>query len=316
MIKRHVHKNQSAYCIGVPQAYFSRCGCGNAGSGGYLAGCADSSGEVSERGLTGERKIATIEALFFRLIPMAESMEKTNETQAQNTELLQQMFNAGVHIGHKKEKGHPKMKPYILTTRQNIQIINVERTAEKLDEAATFLKDVASRGGVIVVVATKMPGKSLVKAFAEKIGMPYVYERWLGGTLTNYPVLSKRLEFFLNQEIKMGKGDFSNKTKKEQLLISRDIERLDKKMGGMRMVKKMPDVLLVVDIAEHLSAVREAKRMGISVVAISDTNTNPTLVTHPIPANDKSALSISFMFDYLAKAINEGKQAISAEKQA
>lgn len=246
---------------------------------------------------------------------MAESMEKTNKTQAQNTELLQQMFNAGIHIGHKKEKGHPKMKPYILTTRQNIQIINVERTAEKLDDAAAFLKDVASRGGVIVVVATKMPGKSLVKKFAEKIGMPYVYERWLGGTLTNYPMLSKRLEFFLNQEIKMGKGDFANKTKKEQLLISRDIERLDKKMGGMRMVKKIPDVLLIVDIAEHLAAVREARRMGISVVAISDTNTDPTLVTHPIPANDKSALSISFIFDYLAKAINEGKQAFSTEKQ-
>lgn len=247
---------------------------------------------------------------------MAELIEKTNKAQAPNTELLQQMFNAGVHIGHKKEKGHPKMKPYILTTRQNIQIINVERTAEKLDEAAAFLKDVAARGGVIVVVATKMPGKSLVKAFAEKIGMPYVYERWLGGTLTNYPMLSKRLEFFLSQEIKVGKGDFANKTKKEQLLISRDIERLDKKMGGMRMVKKMPDVLLIVDIAEHLSAVREAKRMGISVVAISDTNTDPTLVTHPIPANDKSALSISFIFDYLAKAINEGKEALSAEKQA
>lgn len=241
-------------------------------------------------------------------------MEKTNKTQEPNTELLQQMFNAGVHVGHKKEKGHPKMKPYILTTRQNVQIINVERTAEKLDEAAIFLKEIASRGGVIVVVATKMPGKSLVKSFAEKIGMPYVYERWLGGTLTNYQILSKRLEFFISQEIKMSKGDFAKHTKKEQLLIARDIERLERKMGGMKTVKKLPDALIIVDIGEHESAVREAKRMGIPVVAISDTNTNPTLVTHPIPANDKSALSISFIFEYLGKAINEGKQTLQAEK--
>ncbi len=241
-------------------------------------------------------------------------MEKTNKTQAQNTELLQQMFNAGVHVGHKKEKGHPKMKPYILTTRQNVQIINVERTAEKLEEAAEFLKGIASRGGVIVIVSTKMPGKSLVKAFAEKIGMPYVYERWLGGTLTNYSVLASRLEFFLSQEIKMGKGDFAKKTKKEQLLITRDIERLERKMGGMRMVKKIPDALIIVDIAEHLSAVREAKRMGIPVVAIADTNTDPTSVTHPIPGNDKSAISISFIFEYLGKAIIEGKQVLVVEK--
>jgi len=239
---------------------------------------------------------------------MAENTEKTTLTEGANDEMLQKMFGAGVHWGHKKAKGHPKMKPYILTTRQNVQIINVEKTLEKLNEAAAFLKDIVATGGVVLVVATKMPSKTLVKGFAEKTGMPYVEERWLGGTITNFPMLSKRLEFFLGQEAKTAKGEFANKTKKEQLLISRDIERLEKKMGGMKTLKKIPHALLIVDIGEHMAAVREAKRTGVPVVAISDTNTDPTLVTHPIPANDKSALSVSFILDYLAKAMNEGKQ--------
>ncbi len=240
--------------------------------------------------------------------PMADTSEKTNLTEAANEEMLHQMFKAGIHWGHKKAKGHPKMKPYILTTRQNVQIINVEKTLEKLQEAALFLKGIAASGGVILVVATKIPGKTLVKNFAEKIGMPYVEERWLGGTLTNFSMLFKRLEFFLGQESKTAKGEFANKTKKEQLLISRDIERLEKKMGGMKHIKKIPQALIIVDITEHMAAVREAKRVGVPVVAISDTNTDPSLVTHPIPANDKSALSILFILNELAKAVNEGKQ--------
>lgn len=222
-------------------------------------------------------------------------------------EMLQKMIDAGVHIGHKKAKGHPKMKPYLFTTRQGVQIINVEKTAEKMDEAAAFLKGVASRSGVIVFVGTRVPGKLLVRKAAQEVGMPFVDERWLGGTLTNFPNLSKRLQYFIDQETKQSKGELAKYSKKEQLLMAREIETLEEKMGGIKMLKKIPDALLIIDIGEHEAAVREAKKMGVPVVAISDTNTDPSTVAYPIPANDKSAQSVSVILDTLVAAIKEGK---------
>lgn len=222
-------------------------------------------------------------------------------------ETLQKMIEAGVHIGHKKAKGHPKMKPYLFTTRQGVQIINVEKTLEKLEEAAAFLKNIASKNGTIVFVATRVPGKLLIKNAAMEAGMPYVVERWLGGTLTNFSNLSKRLQYFIDQETKQSKGELAKYSKKEQLLMSREIESLEKKMGGIKMLKKKPDALVIVDIGEHVSAVREAKKMGVPVVAITDTNTNPALVTYPIPANDKSVKSVAMILDYLVAAVKEGR---------
>lgn len=233
-------------------------------------------------------------------------------------EMLQKMVEAGVHIGHKKEKGHPKMKPYLFATRQGIQIINVEKTLEKLEEAAAFLRNVAAKNGVIVFVSTRVPGKLLIQNAATEAGMSYVVERWLGGTLTNFPNLSKRLEFFLSQESKKSKGELAKYSKKEQLLMTREIESLEKKMGGIKALKKKPDALVIIDIDEHISAVREAKKMGVPVVAITDTNTNPALVAYPIPANDKSIKALAVILDYLVAAVKEGKAAVrvSAEQPA
>ena len=233
-------------------------------------------------------------------------MEKTNTAPV---EILQKMVEAGVHIGHKKAKGHPKMKPYLFTTQQGVQIINVEKTFEKLEEASAFLKGIASKNGVIIFVATRVPGKLLIQQAAAEVGMPYVVERWIGGTLTNFSNLSKRLTYFIDQETKKGKGELEKYSKKEQLLMTREIESLEKKMGGIKALKKKPDALVIVDIDEHIAAVREAKKMGVPVVAITDTNTNPTLVTYPIPANDKSVKSVAMILDHLVAAVKEGAAA-------
>src|SRR3989304_2514076 len=179
----------------------------------------------------------------------------------EQAEMLQKMIDAGVHLGHRKSKGHPKMKPYLFGVRQNVQIINVEKTLAKMQEAAAFLKEVAGRNGTILFVSTKMPAKPFTKEFAQRLSIPYVSERWLGGTLTNFPVISKR----------------------------------------------RPTALIMVDIEEHSTALREAIRMGVPTVAITDTNTDPTLVNFPIPANDKSGKSVRFILDYLAAAIEEGR---------
>ena len=225
----------------------------------------------------------------------------------EQAEMLQKMIDAGVHLGHRKSKGHPKMKPYLFGIRQNVQIINVEKTLQKMQEAAAFLKEVAGRNGTILFVSTKMPAKPFTKEFAQRLSIPYVSERWLGGTLTNFPVISKRLEYFLSQEAQKAKGELEKYTKKEQLMIDRELEDLEKKMGGLKTLKQLPNALIMVDIEEHSTALREAIRMGVPTVAITDTNTDPTLVNFPIPANDKSGKSVRFILDYLAAAIEEGK---------
>lgn len=232
---------------------------------------------------------------------------ETQTSQENKTEMLQKMLDAGVHLGHQKAKGNPKMKPYLFTTRQNIQIINVEKTLEQLEAAKTFLRECAAKGGVILCAATKVPGKMLIRNAAMEAGMPFVEERWLGGTFTNFPILFKRLEYFIGQEHKRKQGDFEKYPKKEQVLLVREIESLEKKMGGLKQLKKLPDALLVIDIEAHASAVREARKMNVPTVAIVDTNTDPTLVSYPIPANDRSALSVKLLLGELVVAIKEGK---------
>ncbi len=238
-------------------------------------------------------------------------METTVQTNNQNIEMLQKMVEAGVHIGHRKSKGHPKMKPFLLTTRQNIQVINVEKTLDELQKAKEFIRDVVSRGGVVLFVATKMPAKAIIKDTAVRVGMPYVTTRWLGGTLTNFDIISKRLGYFLKQEEDRSKGEWVKYTKKEQLLKERELADLEKKMGGLKTLKKLPNALVVVDIGEHDGMVREAKNIGAPVVAITDTNTDPTLIDYPIPANDRSLKSVKLLLDELAEAVQEGKNRIT-----
>ncbi len=230
-------------------------------------------------------------------------MEEKNQNQ---NNLLDQLLDAGVHLGRKKSVCHPKMKPFVFTTRQNISIINVDKTAQKMQEAAEFLKGVASKGGTILFVAVAMPAKPLVKQLAEGLNMPYVSERWIGGTLTNFNVISKRIQYFLKQEEKKAKGEFEKYTKKEQLDMEEELKDLEKKMGGIKTLTKHPDVIFLVDAQEHSTAVREANKVGIPMVGILNTNSDPEAVTYPIPANDKSVKSLKFILDYIEKSIKEG----------
>lgn len=239
-------------------------------------------------------------------------MEKQEEKMS--GEMLQKLLDAGAHLGHKKSKGHPKMKPYVFTIRQGVQIINIEKTAKKLQEAGDFLKQTISGGGTVLFVATTIPAKFIVKKIAEDLNMPYVSERWLGGALTNFKVISKRLEYFINQEQKMAKGEFAKYSKKEQADIKKEIEDLKNKMGGIKSLKRLPDALFIVDTDEHKAAVREAGFVNIPIIAICDTNNDPTLAQYPIPANDKASKSIQFIMDSLMNIIKEPVQAKKQEE--
>ncbi len=240
-------------------------------------------------------------------------MEK--EIKDKNLDLIQKLIDVDAHLGRKKSAGHPKMRPYIFTTRQNTHIINVEKTAEKLQEASEVLKDVVSKGGVVLFVAVTMPAKPLVKAMAEELNMPYVSDRWIGGTLTNFNVISKRINYLLKQEERKAKGEFEKYTKKEQLDMEEEIKDLEKKIGGIKNLKKHPDMIFLVDVSDHAITVTEANKVGVPVLAVSNTNTNPELVTHLVPANDKSVKSLKFVLGILKDAMLEGLKKTSSDKE-
>ena len=240
-------------------------------------------------------------------------MEK--ETKDKNLDLIQKLIDVDAHLGRKKSVGHPKMRPYIFTTRQNTHIINVEKTAEKVQEASEILKDVISKGGIILFVSVTMPAKPLVRAMAEELNMPYVSDRWIGGTLTNFNVISKRINYLLKQEERKAKGEFEKYTKKEQLDMEEEIKDLEKKIGGIKNLKKHPDMIFLVDVSDHVIAVTEANKVGVPVLAVSNTNTNPELVTHLVPANDKSVKSLKFVLGFLKDAMLEGLKKTSSDKE-
>ncbi|MCK5476022.1 MAG: 30S ribosomal protein S2 [Candidatus Pacebacteria bacterium] len=229
--------------------------------------------------------------------------EKTDELSMMN------MLKAGVHFGHKKAKKHPKMDEYIFSIRNEISIIDLSKTKLKLNEAINFVKDVSANGGTILFVGTKKQAKKITKEAAEKCGMPYVTERWLGGTFTNFEKIIasiKRLENIVSQK---ENGELEKKyNKKERLEIDREIIRLEKKFGGIKNMKNIPDAVFVIDIKENDIAVIESNTKKIPVIALIDTNADPSLVNYPIPANDDAIGSISLMANAIADAITGSKK--------
>src|SRR5687767_10382343 len=230
----------------------------------------------------------------------------------QTTSLQQQLLEAGVHFGHLKKKWNPKMLPYIFAEKKGIHIIDLNKTTESLQEAAAALKQIAKSGKKIMFVATKKQSKEIVTECAQRVNMPYVTERWLGGMLTNFNTVRKSVKKMQSIEKMLGDGSFDNITKKERLTLSRDREKMEKVLGGIAQLGRVPAALFIVDIGHEHIALSEAKRLGIGTFGMVDTNCDPNKVDFAIPANDDATKSIAIITQYITAAIAEGL----AERQA
>ncbi len=220
---------------------------------------------------------------------------------------LKDLLEAGVHFGHQTRKWNPKMKPYIFIARGGIYIIDLQRTLKALNRATEFLKGVATKGGTVLFVGTKKQAKVTIEEMANRIDMPYVTERWLGGMLTNHQTIYKSVQKLEEIEAMMNDGRIENFSKKEQLDLSRQFEKLNTNLGGIRKMTKLPDAVFIVDTTEEDTAVLEARKSNIPVVGIVDTNCDPNLVTFPIPGNDDAIRSISLFTRVVAEAVEEGR---------
>ncbi|MCS6990495.1 MAG: 30S ribosomal protein S2 [Chitinophagales bacterium] len=218
----------------------------------------------------------------------------------------QQLLEAGVHFGHLRRKWCPRMAPYIFMERKGIHIIDLNKTLECLNEAAAALKQVSRSGKNILFVATKKQAKQIVREAAQRAGMPYVTERWLGGMLTNFATIRKSIKKLQNIENMLDENAQVSITKKERLRLSREKAKMEKVLSGVASLNRLPAAVYIVDIMHENIALAEARRLGILTVAMVDTNSDPTLVDFPIPANDDATKSISIITNYLADAVIEG----------
>ena len=225
-----------------------------------------------------------------------------------NKTLHQQLLEAGVHFGHLKKKWNPKMLPYIFAEKNGIHIIDLNKTIEGLDEAATALKSIAKSGKKIMFVATKKQAKEIVAEAAARANMPFVTERWLGGMLTNFSTIRKSVKKMLSIEKMLQDGTMDSVTKKERLTLTRSKEKMEKVLGGISQMGRTPAALFMVDISHEHIALAEAKRLGISTFAMVDTNSDPSKVDFAIPSNDDATKSIAIITQYLTAAILEGLQ--------
>ena len=219
-----------------------------------------------------------------------------------------QLLEAGVHFGHLKRKWNPAMAPYIFMERNGIHIIDLYKTAAKVDEAAEALKNIAWSGRKILFVATKKQAKQIVADKATSVGMPYVIERWPGGMLTNFPTIRKAIKKMSTIDRMSKDGTFDNLSKREKLQITRQRAKLEKMLGSIADLNRLPAALFVVDVMKEHIAVREANRLGIPVFAMVDTNSDPTNIDFVIPANDDATKSVDLILGVLCEATNEGLQ--------
>jgi len=225
-----------------------------------------------------------------------------------------ELLDAGVHFGHLKRKWNPNMAPYIFMEKNGIHIIDLEKTIVKLEEAANALKQIAKSGRKILFVATKKQAKELVAERVKRINMPYVTERWPGGMLTNFPTIRKAVKKMGTIDKMATDGTFENLSKRERLQITRQRAKLEKNLGSIADLVRLPAAVFVVDVMKENIAVREAKRLNLQVFAMVDTNSDPSNIDFPIPANDDASKSISLIMDYLVEAIEEGLNERKMEK--
>ncbi len=226
----------------------------------------------------------------------------------QTPSLQQQLLDAGVHFGHLRKKWNPKMLPYIFAEKKGIHIIDLNKTVDHLQETAAVMKQIAKSGKKIMFVATKKQAKEIVSECAKRVNMPYATERWLGGMLTNFNTVRKSVKKMQSIEKLLGEGTAENLTKKEKLTLSRDKDKMEKVLGGIAQLSRLPAALFLVDIGHEHIALAEAKRLGITTFGMVDTNSDPNKVDYAIPANDDATKSIAIITNYITAAIAEGLQ--------
>ena len=231
-----------------------------------------------------------------------------------NTSLQQQLLDAGVHFGHLRKKWNPKMLPYIFAEKKGIHIIDLNKTTEGLQEVAGILKQIARSGKKIMFVGTKKQAKEIVTECAKKINMPFVTERWLGGMLTNFNTVRKSVKKMQSIEKMLTDGTLESITKKERLTLTRDKEKMEKVLGGIAQLGRVPAALFLIDIGHEHIALAEAKRLGILTFGMVDTNCDPNKVDYAIPANDDATKSIAIIVNYIVAAIAEGLSERQAAK--
>ncbi|KKT89597.1 MAG: 30S ribosomal protein S2 [Parcubacteria group bacterium GW2011_GWC1_45_14] len=221
---------------------------------------------------------------------------------------MEEMLKAGVHFGHQKSRRNPKMNEYIFTTKKSINIIDLSKTQQKVSEALEFIKELRKEGKHILFVGTRPQVKNLVVSAAKSVEMPYVVERWLGGTFTNFKNIRSRTRYLVDSQAMMEKGEFQKYTKFERMKKVEELEKMEERMGGIKHMSELPGAIFVTSVKEDRIAINEAQKIGIPVIGISDTNTDPTLVDYPIPANDDALSSVKLILSYVCKALSTSKK--------
>jgi small subunit ribosomal protein S2 len=219
---------------------------------------------------------------------------------------MKALLEAGVHFGHRTRRWNPKMRSYIFTERNGVHIIDLQQTMVALEEACSLVRDTVAEGGTILFVGTKRQAQDTIAQEAQRCGMPYVNQRWLGGTLTNWRTIRQRIDYLLDLEARRDRGEFDLLTKREALGLRRQIEKLNRRLGGIKNMTQLPHLLYVVDVRREATAVKEANALGIPIIAIVDTNCDPDYIDYVIPANDDAIRAIRLITGLIADAVMEG----------
>ncbi len=231
-----------------------------------------------------------------------------------DTATIKELLEAGAHFGHQTSRWHPKMKRYIFTKRNKIHIVDLEKTAELLDKACQYVKQLVADGGKIMFVGTKKQAQSIIEEEARRCNMFFINQRWIGGILTNFTTIQSRMDYLVRLEDQQERGEFQRLPKKEARKKVEEIEKLNKNMGGFKEMVGLPDAIYIVDPAKERIAIAEARKMGIPVIAIVDTNCNPDEVDYPIPANDDAIRAIKLITGKIASAVISGQNLIETMK--
>jgi len=224
-----------------------------------------------------------------------------------NTTTLKQLLEAGAHFGHQTSRWHPRMKSYIFTKRKGIHIIDLEQTVTMLEKACCFIRELVADGGHIIFVGTKKQAQEAIAEEAKRCGMYYVNQRWIGGTLTNFSTIQSRIDYLVRLEDQQTKGEFTRLPKKEALELGEEIIHLNRNLGGFKEMTSLPSALFVVDTVKENIALVEARKVGIPIVAVADTNSNPNDIDYAIPANDDAIRAIKLICSKIADAVLEGR---------